>query len=67
MGNCNNCILSPICDEDQTHVCQADIINNIPDKCRFCEVRRERPVEKGGECLREEDSSIAKRSTIKPE
>lgn len=57
MGNCNNCILSPICDEDQTHVCQADIINNIPDKCKFCEKRWECPVEKGGECIvREEEA-----------
>lgn len=53
MGNCNNCILSPICDEDQTHVCQADIINNIPDKCKFREMRWECPVERGGECVRD--------------
>lgn len=53
MGNCNNCILSPICDEDQTNVCQADIINNIPDKCKFCKDRWGCPVEKGGECTKE--------------
>lgn len=57
MRNCNNCILSPICDEDQTNVCQADIINSIPDKCKFCKDRWGCPVEKGGECaVSEEDA-----------
>lgn len=39
----------------------------LPDKCRFCEVRWECPVDRGGECVREGSESIAKRSTIKPE
>lgn len=69
MNRCETCILYQFCTYDRTGICEAETIKDvIPDKCKFCEVRWECPVERGGECIvREEESSIAKRSTIKPE
>ena len=50
-------ILYQFCTYDRTGICEAENFKEvIPDKCRFCEVRRECPVEKGGECVREEEA-----------
>lgn len=53
---CNICILYQFCTYDRTGICEAENFKDIiPDKCRFCEKRWECPVEKGGECVREEE------------
>ena len=57
MNRCEDCILYQFCTYDRTGICEAENFKDvIPDKCRFCEKRWECPVEKGGECVREEDA-----------
>lgn len=51
---CNTYILYQLCTYEETGICEAENFKDvIPDKCRFCEKRWERPVEKGGECVKE--------------
>lgn len=58
MNCCETCILYQFCTYDRTGICEAKNFKDvIPDKCKFCELRWECPVDRGGECIVSEEKA----------